>query len=332
MSVVVGEQTTPIDKIGTGRATRRGGLGKGIDSLAASMAVEGVRHPVLIMPSGDVLDGQRRIVAARHLGWTTIPARQVTTIEDAAEALLDARDEHTMTRSIEEWVDQGLMLETLDHRDKGVHRDYAQNIIGPAVSPSGSAYKRARAVVRASRSQIRPRHVVDTARAAVRAIDAGTLTISGAYARIAIAAKTEPPVEDTVDDRLPSIPPPSPQARSPKARVLRIQWIRALAAEGATTPQIAEKIGIGASAIRKIYRDINLVNKADSALAKTQSKAIDPNRSIRVIIDDLDALVWSLEGVDINGLDKAETQAWARSLAQYARAISRASRKIKGAS
>jgi hypothetical protein len=328
VDVGLAETATEIDKIATDRPSRRA-VGDNINTLAASMAVEGIRHPVLVMPSGDVLDGNRRIVAARSLGWKTIPARQVQYVEDAALAIVRAQDEHTMPRTMQEWVDQGLMLETLDHEHPGSVSDYLQYVIGPAVCASGSMYKRARLVVQTARSHARPRHVVEAAREAIRSIDAGVLTVSGAYTRLRVTMKADPPAEGTLEDGLPSLPPPSPAARSPKARQLRIQWIRALTAKGATTQQISDRIRIGPSAIRKIYRDCNITNTADAALNRSQVRAVDPNRAMRVILEDLDALIWSLDGIDVSGLDEAETAAWAKQLTGYARAINRASKRIQ---
>lgn len=321
------EETMEIDKIATKRASRRV-IGT-IDTLAASIAVEGLRHPVLVMPSGDILDGKRRIIAARSLGWTTIPAKHVVYVEDAARRIIAAKDEHTLPRQLEEIIDQGLMLETLDHENPGSTRDYVSHIIAPAVMMSGSQYKRARMVVYTSRSHLRPRYVAETARDAIRSVDAGVMAITTAYARVRTAMKANPPEENTVEDGLPAVPPPAPAARSPKARQLRIQWIRALVGQGATTAQIADRIGIGASAIRKIYRDIDITNSADVAMHRTQVKAVDHNRVMRVILDDLDALAWSLEGVDMNALDEAEKAEWAKRLTRYARDINRASRKIQ---
>ena len=49
-----------------------------IDSLAASLAEFGIFQPVLVTQNGRVLDGVRRIEAAKKLGWSEI---QVTIIE-----------------------------------------------------------------------------------------------------------------------------------------------------------------------------------------------------------------------------------------------------------
>lgn len=61
-----------------------------IESLAESMKRHGLLHPVVVKKDGTLVAGHRRLEAAKHLGWETIP---VTTIE--VEDLLSAeRDEN----------------------------------------------------------------------------------------------------------------------------------------------------------------------------------------------------------------------------------------------
>lgn len=307
--------------------------------LASSMALEGLRHPVLVMPGGHLLKGGRRVAAARMLGWTTIAAKQVSTVEEAVAALVDCRDEFSEARTIEEMVALGITIEAMDHGDSHA-ADYTQ-LIGGVVSSSGSLYKRARSVVQAAHSKLRPQHVVETARAALAAYEAGTMTISGASDRVRAAEKATGTggringkvavIADVVaPDGLPTTPPPNAAARSPRARKLREEWIRALISQGATSEQISGRIGIGVNAIKKICKDNGLVVAADAALAKTQRRAADPNKAMRVVIDDLDALVWSLDRLDVAALDPTEVAQWAVLLSGYARRISKVSRTIKG--
>ncbi len=68
--------TRKIDSIIIGDRFRKD-LGD-IDSLAASLAEFGFFQPVLVTQNGRVLDGVRRIEAAKKLGWGEI---QVTIIE-----------------------------------------------------------------------------------------------------------------------------------------------------------------------------------------------------------------------------------------------------------
>lgn len=325
------ETSRTIADLDEERPSRRNIDPRRIAELAASMALEGLRHPILIMPNGNVLKGRRRMAAARTLGWTVIQAREVHYVEEAVDALWDCKDEMAQPRTIEEWVELGLAIETLDHRDAGTadnRRDYAQ-FIGAVVASSGSAYKRGRYVVLAAKSQRKPLHVVTVAKTALAAIDMGTLTITGGFNRVRAAEKAN--VADVVsDDGLPTTQPPSPQARSPRARLLREEWIRALAAKGATSQQIADRLGITVHGLRKIAADMGQVISADQVLAGTQRRAVDPNKAMRVAIDDLDALIWSLDRIDVTQLDPDLAAEWASLLGGYARGINRVSRIIKG--
>lgn len=64
-------QTAAIAAIKVGKRHRRD-LGD-IDLLAASMANIGLLHPIVVTPDGLLICGERRLRAAKLLGWTTIP-------------------------------------------------------------------------------------------------------------------------------------------------------------------------------------------------------------------------------------------------------------------
>lgn len=317
------EQSMPITEVGTQRPSRHDAADD-IEGLAASMAVEGLRNPVLLTPAGDVLKGSRRIAAAQHLGWTSIQARPVMTMEEAAERIIAQRDETSRPRTVSEVVALGMAMELLDRRDRKPE-PYA--LIGPAVTTSGSTYKRARALVVAAHSQHRPAHVVAVAQEALARVDAGELLVTTAHERMRAAERADP-VDCLGPDGLPIIPPPLGSARSPKARRLRIDWIRALAAKGASSAQIAERLNISTNGLRKIVNDVGITVPADVVLSRTQRKAADPNRAVRVAVSDLDALVWSLDRIDTAALDPIEASVWATQLKEYARSIERVSRKI----
>lgn len=301
-----------------------------LDSLAASMALEGLRHPVLLMPGGQLLKGFRRVAAARLLGWSTINARTVHTMEEAADAIIGQRDETCRPRQVDEWVELGLTIELLDRRERperGKDGYDSYTVVGPAVTSSGAMYKRARVVVNAARSGVRPARVVEVAKHALDALNAGSITVNAAHDRVRAAEKADP-IDGLGADGLPLIPPPTPNARSPKARQLRVDWIRALAAKGATSAQIAEQLGITLQGLKKIAHSSGITISADQALNRQQRKATDPNRAARVVVSDLDALVWSLERIDTSALDPIEAGVWAKQLRDYARSISRVSSKM----
>jgi len=61
----------PINSIQIGTRHRRD-LGN-IDGLAASMRDVGLLHPIVVRADGTLIAGERRLTAAKKLGWTQIP-------------------------------------------------------------------------------------------------------------------------------------------------------------------------------------------------------------------------------------------------------------------
>lgn len=332
------EQVVAIASINTERLTRKAVIDTDLRALAASMALEGLRHPVLLMPNGELLKGGRRLTAAFELlGWETIPARRVRYADDAVDSIVDSRDEFSVKRTWEERVMLGLTLETLDHKpaENGEYLDYT-GVIACALATSGSGYKRARIVVTAAQSRVRPAHVVAVAKHALDAVNAGTMSLTAAVNRVKAAEKgvdlteKEDQVGGISTDALPRLAPPSAAARSPKARQLREQWIRAMSAQGATTPQIAQRLGLTPQGIRSICRQTGIEIPADQVVSRMQGKAANPNKVVRVAVEDLDALVESLARVDVSALDTDALDEWSQRLARYSRQLARIARTIKG--
>ncbi len=70
-------QELPLDCITIAPQVRERFDEQELAGLAASMAVVGLQHPVRVMPDGSKyrsINGARRVLAARSLGWKTIPA------------------------------------------------------------------------------------------------------------------------------------------------------------------------------------------------------------------------------------------------------------------
>jgi ParB family transcriptional regulator, chromosome partitioning protein len=61
----------PIAEIRIGKRIRKD-MGD-VQSLAESIEDLGLLHPVLVTPDGLLLSGERRLRAAKLLGWTEIP-------------------------------------------------------------------------------------------------------------------------------------------------------------------------------------------------------------------------------------------------------------------
>ena len=63
-------ETRPINSITVGPRFRKD---FDIASLVAWVALDGLLQPIVISPEGRLLDGHRRLLACRELGWTEIP-------------------------------------------------------------------------------------------------------------------------------------------------------------------------------------------------------------------------------------------------------------------
>jgi ParB family chromosome partitioning protein len=70
-----------------------------LDSLAESMRDLGQLQPILVTPELRLIAGERRLAAARVLGWTSIEAKVVDGLADAAYLLRAERDENTCRKA-----------------------------------------------------------------------------------------------------------------------------------------------------------------------------------------------------------------------------------------
>ena len=150
----------PIGRIVVGERHRKD-LGD-IDGLAASIAELGLLQPVVVRPDGMLIAGERRLAAAKALGWTDIPVNVVdldavvrgefaenTCREDFAPSALVAigaeveriERERAKARMTLGKVSTG--LETGKTRDKTAAR----------LGISGRTYEKAKAVVEAAESE-----------------------------------------------------------------------------------------------------------------------------------------------------------------------------------
>ncbi|MEM7260641.1 MAG: ParB/RepB/Spo0J family partition protein [Planctomycetota bacterium] len=103
MGWLLGKRTirlVPLDRIVTDAIQPRIGMNvHKFDALRHSIAQIGIIQPVLLRPVNEqgeyeVVSGQRRLMAARHLGWPRVPARILTVSEEQAHAIRLAENVH----------------------------------------------------------------------------------------------------------------------------------------------------------------------------------------------------------------------------------------------
>jgi N6-adenosine-specific RNA methylase IME4/ParB-like chromosome segregation protein Spo0J len=85
--------TIPIGEIRV-RTRHRRDLGD-LSALRASLEAIGLLHPIVITESHRLVAGERRLQAARDLGWSSVPVRVVSTLDEAVDLLIAERDENT---------------------------------------------------------------------------------------------------------------------------------------------------------------------------------------------------------------------------------------------
>jgi N6-adenosine-specific RNA methylase IME4/ParB-like chromosome segregation protein Spo0J len=141
-----------------------------IASLAASIERLGLLHPVVVTSDHRLIAGERRIAAARKLGWKDIAVTVADSIDDALSLLTAERDENTCRKDFapSEFVAVGEALEDIE-RPKAKERQgrpgkersakFAEHEksetrqkVASALGISHTTYEKAKAVVEAAKS------------------------------------------------------------------------------------------------------------------------------------------------------------------------------------
>lgn len=120
---------------------------------------------------------------------------------------------------------------------------------------------------------------------------------------------------------------PGPGDRSGEAPSQRRRLIRKWAAEGYSSHQMADLLGMGGEGVRRIARAEGIDISADIAVAG--SRHLDSARIVRETVHSLEGLVMGIELAEVASLDPAEAAEWAASLTTSIRALNRFTRKLK---
>lgn len=109
MSVERGK-TIPIDSVWVDRATRQRREVSGVEELAASIARTGfLIHPITIRRSGELVAGERRLMACRSLGWTAIEVQFLEDLDELSLHLVEL--EENLARINLTWQDECAAIE-----------------------------------------------------------------------------------------------------------------------------------------------------------------------------------------------------------------------------
>lgn len=111
------------------------------------------------------------------------------------------------------------------------------------------------------------------------------------------------------------------------AESVRVDQIVAAAAEGLSSRQIADRLGIGFEHVRNIVKRNNLDIPADAVVGK--SRRIDSNKVADETANTLEGVASSLRLIDPSDLDPAQCAEWATSISESLRVLTRFRNQLK---
>ena len=157
--------------------------------------------------------------------------------------------------------------------------------------------------------------------ALVRAAAEGNLSRAN-VARKARARADDGPARDGDGEWI-----PGPDDRGAMAPAQRRKLIGAWGAQGFTSHQIGERLGIRDETVRRLAREGGVTIIADASVRGQRRH--DSARITRETVQALEGLVMGTELVNPGDLDPAEAKDWAASLTESLRALNRFARQIK---
>ena len=122
---------------------------------------------------------------------------------------------------------------------------------------------------------------------------------------------------------------PDPADRSAEAAARRRDLIGEFAGSGMSSRQIGERLGIGDDRVRQMAREQGIEIRADAVLGRT--RRLDSNRIVRETVHALEGLAMGVELADPAGVDPAEANEWAASMARSIRLLGKFLRQMKEA-
>jgi ParB-like chromosome segregation protein Spo0J len=343
--IAVASDVLAVDAIDVGDRHRKD-FGD-IESLAESIDKVGLLSPIVVDSSDRLVAGHRRLLAVELLGWSSVPVRRVEQIADAVTALIAERDENTCRKDFtpSEAVALGVALEELERPKAEERRKQApgeprgtraadvcggespqqtkgktRDIVAPAVGMKPSRYAHAKTVVNAQDDP--DPYVAEVAKEAVEEMDR-TDNVETAYRKVR-AARSATKGDSTTDriERAKVNNPLAPASGSGKSRAevdAKIATYQRMAAEGHTSRQIGEAIGV--KGIAQFCKNHGLdAPPADAVVGKPRRH--DTNRILSEMVYGLEAYAMSIDLIDVADIDADQIDEWAISIKKSVRSIS----------
>lgn len=113
----------------------------------------------------------------------------------------------------------------------------------------------------------------------------------------------------------------------PTTRDQRADLIADLAAQGYSSRQMPEQVGVTEETVRQIARDFDIEIPADKVVGRT--RRINSTSVVENTVTALEGLVMGVELIDFDALNPTEARQWATSLTDSLRVLNRFAKQIK---
>lgn len=202
-----------------------------IEGLAASLSDVGLLHPVVVNEAGELIAGERRLAAAKQLGWKEISTTTAKNLEEIAAALRAERDENRCRKDFTptEAAEMARALEPYEKKAAKEREREAGKIGGQRGSEKFSNPSAGRAADRVAEAVGMSRPTLTKARAVVDAAKADPINFGDLPSKMDHNGKVHPAFEE-MQDRAEKLPPRQvpeciPKRRKPTGGEVWCKWI-----------------------------------------------------------------------------------------------------------
>jgi ParB-like chromosome segregation protein Spo0J len=325
-----------------------------LTGLMESIKAVGMLQPIVVRATADeqvyLVAGQRRLEAAKRLGWSLVPCLMVDRLTDATKALTAERDENQCRKAmtpteLKSLTDALLEIEREEakarqragqERGRAVQRGDVDHVVqnqdpqrakaeaAKAVGWSRSQYERVERVERAASSPTLPESVRQVAADALKQLEAETMTPNQAD-KVVKDAKVAAGVGST-NDKIDKARRDNPKIT--RAGEQRLAEYEDLCRSGYSSRQIAERWGIDINGFWAFRKRHGLAQPpADEQIGRTRTH--DTNRIVSETVASLEGICIGIQLVNFDDLAGDDLDYWVSSLTDSIRSLTTLRNNLK---
>lgn len=291
--------------------------GAAFREFVEDIRANGQREPVVLDGEGRLLDGRNRARACQALG---IDVKETRYDGDDVEAWIISHNIHRRHLTTSQRAMVAGKLATLKH-GSNQHGKKVEGCFQPSTLTDAKRHESAPSIMDAAQKLSVGRESVKYARtviesgdeALIKAVEAGEVSVAKAAKQVRAKKEEQPDSDGPIGGRVRS--------------EVRAQQIAELAKQGATSEQIAKRIGIGVPQIKNVARANNIEIPGDVVTFRTRRANND--RVLHNVAESVDVAAMSLRDIDPASLDSETAAERLDSLTASINALTKAVKKIK---